>query len=88
MAWGRRCDLGCETWPDQELYRKCPVCGEKTDRFSNAGSDLLDEAEALVKLLYSQFEEYYRRWDSQRDPRRLDPAGLGSKYDREALVAG
>jgi hypothetical protein len=44
MAWGRRCEIGCETWPDESTYTTCPSCGEKTTRYSNLSP--LDAAEA------------------------------------------
>lgn len=72
MAWGRRCTMGCATWPDEALYSKCPECGETTDRFRNAGDDLLDNDEAKSRLLRAQFLVYYERWDAQRDPERVD----------------
>jgi hypothetical protein len=59
MAWGRRCDAGCETWPDEAIYVRCPVCGEETERWSNL--EPLDADEARTILLYAQFEIYYAR---------------------------
>lgn len=64
--------MGCETWPDDALYARCPECGEKTDRFKNAGRDLLGDHEAASKLLRIQFEKFYERWDARRDPRRVE----------------
>jgi hypothetical protein len=59
MAWGRRCDIGCESWPDEVLYKTCPECGQPTERFSNLRP--LDSDEALSILLHKQFETYYER---------------------------
>ena len=57
MAWGRRCDVGCESWPDDDAYDECPVCGEPTVRFSNLRP--LDETEARTLRLQLEFEHYY-----------------------------
>lgn len=57
---GRRCDLGCESWPDEMIYSKCPVCGEPTTRFRNLTP--LSDDEAQSKLLHAQFEEFYTRY--------------------------
>lgn len=65
MAWGRRCDNGCESWPDDKRYKRCPSCGEPATRFSNLQP--LDKLEAL----YAEFEAYYEDWESDQDPKRL-----------------
>lgn len=59
MATGRRCDLGCESWPDEPIYKKCPTCGEPTKRFSNL--TVLSPEEARSKLLHTEFETFYER---------------------------
>lgn len=66
MAWGRRCSIGCATWPDDEQYEQCPECGTPTDRFSNAGRDLLDEEEARSRKLIAEFEDYYEQHCEER----------------------
>jgi hypothetical protein len=81
MATGRRCDIGCATWPDKPLYSRCPECGEQTRRFSNAKDDLLDDDEAERRLLHAEFERYYEKYDAQADSDRLDPVHLGDRYD-------
>lgn len=53
--------MGCATYPDELIYSMCPICGEQTDRFSNAGSDMLSKEEAELLLLKSEFEKYYER---------------------------
>lgn len=58
MAWARRCDLGCETWPDEPVYKKCAVCGESTKRFSNARESEILTASEAARLM---FEDYYER---------------------------
>lgn len=66
MALGRRCDAGCESWPDTEKYKTCPVCGEQTTRFRNL--EPLTQKEANAR----EFELFYERWDADHDPGRLD----------------
>lgn len=56
--------MGCEEWPDQMLYNKCPACGEQTSRFSNG--DPIDEDVAKRLLLDTQFEAYYERHCAKR----------------------
>lgn len=56
---GRRCDMGCETWPDKTLYTKCPKCGEKTTRYRDVYPLPEDEAKAI--LLDEQFKLYYEK---------------------------
>lgn len=63
MAWGRRCDIGCETWPDDDRYEECVHCGEPTTRFRNLRPIPEDEAELVVS--YLKFEEYYADHCSQ-----------------------
>lgn len=65
MAWGRRCDLGCESWPDDKRYDKCPSCGRETTRYSNLRP--LDKLEAL----FAEFEAFYEDWDNEHDADRL-----------------
>lgn len=61
MALGRRCDMGCESWPDSNEYRVCPLCGEPTTRFRNLQP--LDEDEARrVK-----FDAFYAGWCEGRN---------------------
>lgn len=60
MAWGRRCDLGCESWPDDDIFDTCPVCGEETERFSNLRP--LSEEEATSLRLHLSFEDFYETW--------------------------
>lgn len=55
MAWGRRCDLGCESWPDEDQYTVCPLCGDPAERFSNL--EPLTPSEAK----HRRFEAYYEQ---------------------------
>jgi hypothetical protein len=57
---GRRCSLGCESWPNQELYAKCPYCGEETKAYT--GLSPLTEDEAASILRRQEFERYYARY--------------------------
>lgn len=59
MAWGRRCEIGCESWPDEAIYDPCPTCGQKTTRYRNLTPLPADEARSI--LLHEQFERYYER---------------------------
>lgn len=61
--WGRRCDVGCESWPDHDDYRVCLVCGEETTRYSNLLPIDEEEAQSLKRTL--DFEEYYQGYCDQ-----------------------
>lgn len=65
MAWGRRCALGCESWPDQMIYSTCPDCGGKTERARNL--EPISEEEAEARLSHVQFERYYERYCAARN---------------------
>lgn len=60
MAVGRRCEYGCESWPDSEQYAKCPLCGEPTTRYSNLSPVSDVEARELA------FEAYYEAYCAER----------------------
>jgi hypothetical protein len=63
VALGRRCDVGCASWPDDQKYRTCPICGESTSRFTNLAP--LDEDEAVSLI----FEHFYEGWcDAKNQP--------------------
>jgi hypothetical protein len=57
MAPGRRCDLGCASWPDSDEYNECPTCGEATTRFGNLTP--LPDDEARTITLKIKFDEFY-----------------------------
>ena len=57
MALGRRCELGCESWPDTEAFKKCPECGEPTRRMSGLSPLALEEAQSVLR--HYQFERAY-----------------------------
>ena len=59
MANGRRCDIGCESWPDKPLFSKCPICGLPTECFDNL--EPLDMDEALRIKARAEFDLYYAR---------------------------
>lgn len=59
MAFGRRCAIGCESWPDSDEYKVCPSCLEPTKRYRNLTP--LTEDEGKFKKLHIEFEEYYER---------------------------
>lgn len=59
MALGRRCELGCETWPDDNRYNKCPTCGEDTTRYKGVTPLEQDEAN------HAEFLAFYEEWDKR-----------------------
>lgn len=64
MPRGRRCSIGCESWPDEPIFAKCPICGETTRRYR--GLKPLSNAEAQSVLLNAEFETYYARYCAKR----------------------
>lgn len=64
MAYGRRCDLGCESWPDDDSYESCPVCGQPTERASGLKPLPADDARDLKRTL--DFEAFYEAWCLER----------------------
>lgn len=66
MAWGRRCDNGCESWPNDDRFLECPICREETTPYSNLKP--LDEEEARQRY----FEGWYATWCELRNQ---DPDG-------------
>jgi hypothetical protein len=64
VAQGRRCDIGCESWPDDERFKFCPICDEPTTVYNNV--DPLDEDEAQSILRHSEFERYYEEHCRER----------------------
>jgi hypothetical protein len=63
---GRRCAIGCESWPDdEENYGICPICHEQTTRYSNLYP--LSEEEAWTKKVSADFEDFYENvWPDLR----------------------
>lgn len=57
MAWGRRCTMGCESWPDSNDYQRCPICLEETVRYANLFPLPADEARSMVN--HMTFDVYY-----------------------------
>lgn len=85
MAWGRRCDAGCYSWPDSADFHLCPICEKQTERFYNL--EPLTESEARHVL----FDLYYQRHCEERGitesgdlPESYEIAGE-SEADRERL---
>lgn len=85
MAWGRRCDVGCESWPDDDAYETCPVCGEPTERFSNLRP--ISDEEARSMRLTLEFEQYYIDYCNDRgqpqDGGLPMPPELEAKWDEK-----
>lgn len=71
MAIGRRCSLGCESWPDEALFTTCPQCGEPTQRMRNLHPLAADEAHNV--LAHYEFEKFYVRYCRQRGQRVEGP---------------
>ena len=62
---GRRCQIGCESWPDDDAYDMCPRCGEPTTRYTNLRPLDVFEAHAIASRL--DFEDYYtHEWPEER----------------------
>lgn len=56
--------MGCESWPDEALYTRCPRCGEPTTRHTNLYP--LDSEEAASILSHIEFEKYYERRETAK----------------------
>lgn len=84
MAWGRRCDLGCESWPDLNTYDECPTCGEPTKRYSNLHP--LSDVDARSTALHYRFDEFYEEWCEARGQTMAGPL-LDNVDDFEAELA-
>lgn len=69
MAIGRRCSMGCETWPDDEVYRVCPECGQDTKRYRGVTVSI-EEPQAS----HRRFEAFYNEWDERMPDERLKMA--------------
>lgn len=64
MAYGRRCAMGCATWPDHDDYGSCAVCGEPTERLSEVKPLALEDAISFKRGL--DFEAFYELWCAER----------------------
>lgn len=63
---GRRCAVGCESWPDDEQYNPCPRCGLPTKRYSNLLP--LSDEEALSIANQIDFEDFLEQeWPDKRE---------------------
>lgn len=78
----RRCDMGCESWPDEPIFATCSHCGEPTRRISN-GEPTITVEEAKVLKLYDLFDRFY-----ERRCERLGIKADGPLSDADALVVG
>lgn len=56
----RRCSIGCESWPDEDLFIRCTICGEATTRISNA-QPTIDREAAVSAKLHELFDAFYER---------------------------
>jgi hypothetical protein len=57
IQFGRRCAMGCETWPDDDEYAICPTCRSETKRYK--GVKPLSKKEARTLKRQAEFESYY-----------------------------
>lgn len=57
MSIGRRCAMGCATWPDETTYLDCPICRKATKRYR--GADPMTPKAALSAKKYADFDHYY-----------------------------
>lgn len=64
MQWGRRCDIGCESWPDEPIYQKCPICGGQTTRYSNLEPVSQEEGRSAIRA--AAFERFYEHHCRER----------------------
>lgn len=72
---GRRCDIGCMTWPDDKKYNPCPICGEKTTRYRGVTVDDEDE------INHALFEAFYENeWTPQLEMTPEESLYWASKY--------
>lgn len=56
----RRCDIGCESWPDAAIFNFCSYCGEPTTRVNNINPTIsLEEAKSIK--LHELFEKFYEK---------------------------
>lgn len=58
-TWGRRCELGCESWPDSLEFNTCLRCGGPTKRYSNLQPMSLEEGRSA--LAHAKFTAYYEK---------------------------
>ena len=56
-ALARRCELGCESWPNLSAFETCPACGEATTLYREMEPLGIIEAQRLKNDL--EFETYY-----------------------------
>jgi hypothetical protein len=77
VALGRRCDPGCESWPDDDRYKTCPLCGEETTRYRNLRPITQDEANEL------EFEAFYEKHCIDNDQPIDGPLGMGPEEEAE-----
>ena len=56
----RRCDIGCESWPDDPIFTTCTYCGEQTRRVRNATPTVEFEEARSIKL-HELFDLFYER---------------------------
>lgn len=64
---GRRCAMGCETWPATAEFESCPTCRAPT-RLYRSVHPIADE-EAMSLLRHAEFDEFYdTQWVKDESP--------------------
>lgn len=65
----RRCTICANDYPSTNEYKTCPVCEERTSRFSNITPMPDDEARSIK--LHAEFERYYEQRELAREAGNL-----------------
>lgn len=56
----RRCAIGCESWPVNDIFITCSYCGERTRLVGNIDPTIsFDEAKSIK--LHELFDLYYEK---------------------------
>lgn len=82
----RRCDIGCQSWPDEPIFTHCVHCGELTTRVRNIEPDI-DRDEARSLKLHELFDKFYALVCAQRGipadgPLEADPEPIPERGQR------
>lgn len=64
---GRRCAMGCETWPAAADFALCPTCKGPTRLYRGVHPLPAEDAKRLLRL--AQFEDFYdTQWVKDETP--------------------
>jgi hypothetical protein len=81
---GRRCDLGCASWPDSDEYDICPYCDQETTRYTNLTP--MDPEEASKAKSHVLFEDFYEEWCLKKGQKVAGPLEERSFEDEVASL--